>query len=236
MKICEAFKPNSVKVIIPLILVVIFIVATFYGASLVSNVPVCKIMELSNDNWNAIAINDTQAMKSLSFELNKTYSETFLPIIGRPDTMAVAVIYSAAAFGNPLLNQRLNSDIGFFDEATVICLDKIVESSKNNRVLAVFKVDKPVYNPYYSFKNLSINSLILFIEVYIILCLIHLLILSRAQLQGSLFFLILILYEIVIYYGPYSLDDTAQTVFFLVVGIILFVWWLLTKYRVEIKP
>ena len=237
MKIGEAFKPTPIKVIIPLVLVVIFIAATFYGASLASKVPLCKIIKLSNDNWNAIAVNDTQAMKSLSFELNKTYSETLLPLIARPDTKAVAVIYYAAAFGNPLLNHRLNSDvvIGFFDEDTITCLNKIVESSQNNRVLAVLNIDKPEYNPYYSFKNLFVNSLFILIEVYIILCLLHLLKLLRTRLDVALFFLILIIVELIMAFLGILDIDLISIFIFLIAGIISFVWWFLINYKIEIK-
>ena len=164
-------KITPVKVIIPAILIISLIVVTFYGKALMSGYPACETKDVYLKIQEARILNDTSA--PIWKEINDSIKSIQGKGIDADKMRAISAYYAAITSLNPFLE---NSDVdaqplNFLGQKQADCFTELVNDvKKDSKSLgSLFEVNFE-FDPYYSFKNLFVNSLMLFIVAYLLLC------------------------------------------------------------------
>jgi hypothetical protein len=167
-------RPTPMKIIIPVILAISLIIVTFYGKAIMSDYPACELRDVYFKIQEARRLNDTSTStwtsinNSLKFIQGKAI---------KGDTMrAISSYYAAVTYLNPFL-EDLDIDappMNLFGQKQADCfIELVAEANKGSTLGYLFEFKNIDFNPYYSFKNLFINSLVLFIEAYLLICVIE---------------------------------------------------------------
>lgn len=166
-----SLKPAPIKVIIPVLLVISLIVVTFYGKALMSDYPACETKDVYLKIQEARSLNDTSAL--IWKEINNSIKYLQSKEIDTNKMRAISAYYSTITYLNPFL-EDLDVDtqlLNFLGQKQADCFIELVDEAKKSSTLgSLFELKSINFDPYYSFKNLFINSLVLFIEAYLLIC------------------------------------------------------------------